>query len=110
MRREEVVADLPGHRVAPAAEIAGPRHLVPMVPQDRQPPQRFGQRRPVPTLLGGRDRGLVTLDRFAETAGVLPFARLAKQVRRGTPLADEARTREAGRRSFTRRRHSPRSV
>ena len=84
-RGEQIVVDLARHVVAPLAQLAGPRRVVPLVPHDREAPQRLGQHRVLPGLLRRRDRGLVARHRFRDATGPLPTPRFMEQV--GSPAA-----------------------
>ncbi len=81
LRREQIVADLSRHLVAPPAQLAGLRGIVPLVADDGQAPQGLRQHGVLAVLLRRGDRGLVARNRFGDTAGPLPTPRVVEQVR-----------------------------
>ena len=105
LRREYVVADLPGDVVALVAELSGPGGLAAVMSQHRQTPQRLRQEGARPLLLRRRDPGLVALNRVRDAPRALMLLRFVEQVggsvRRGRGL------RTAG---LTRRWHSRKSA
>ena len=109
-RGKQFVADLPRDLVAPAAQRLGLAGLIPVVPEDREPPQRFGHHCVVPGLLRRADGRSEARDRFGDPPRALLLPRLVQQVRAATHHADgAARRRPVGDPALTRQWHSQRS-
>ena len=108
-RREQVVARLPGHLVAPLAQVARGRGLGAVALHHRESPQRFSQDRGLAAALSRRDRGLVAHDRFGKTRRPLPLARLMQEVGGPPPLGRPGTIDGHGQIGLTRRWHIQRS-